>query len=249
MKPLIMATTIGNQLLERLSRNATEPLLEASRIVFDSRDTEVYREGATITHVYFPITALYSAVTISRDGLKTGSATIGREGMVGLSACLGVDFSSHTTIVQVPGRAIKVPVSSLLQQMERCQEFDRLMRLYAAYFLCCANQTIVCNMLHTVEERACRLLLMSHDRAGGGEFLLTHELLAEMLGVRRQSVSLVAKALQRAGLIAYRRGCVSVLNRVGLEAVTCECYETIRCNYERILRESTPRTSLGMHQG
>jgi hypothetical protein len=207
----------------------------------------VYSRGGAIAHAYFPITAIYSTVMISEEGTPMAGMTIGREGMVGLPACFGVDFSTHITIVQVPGRALKVPLAFVLSHMRDCKIFDRLLHLYGAFRYCYANQAIGCSRLHSVEERASSALLACHDRVGRGEFSMTHESLSEMLGVRRQSVSIAAKAMSRAGLISYRHGIIEVLDRSALETCSCECYEAFTDLYGRIFGEGEGDRLPGMY--
>ncbi|HEY1957689.1 MAG TPA: Crp/Fnr family transcriptional regulator [Polyangiaceae bacterium] len=152
------------------------------------------------------------------------AATIGNEGLVGAQAYLGIDVSLYATHVQVAGEALQLGTRELRAAARRCPELDRVIRSYLTYALRYANQTVACNALHTVEERACRWLLMTHDRVGNDAFPLTHEFFAEMLGTHRQTVSAIASELQRAGLIQYRRGSVRIVNRGALEAASCECY-------------------------
>jgi CRP-like cAMP-binding protein len=137
--------------------------------------------------------------------------------------------------VQVPGEALQVPAAKLLQAAKPGSTLDRFLRRYTFYRLRYANQTGACNTLHGVEERMARWLLMTHDRAEKDEFLLTHEFMSELLGVRRQTVSIIAGTLQRAGLITYRRGLLRVLDREGLEAASCECYEVLKQMYGHIV--------------
>jgi len=183
----------------------------------------------------FAIDAVYSVVVTSRDGRRSEAATVGCEGMIGISLFLGLDVSPDTVLCQIPGRTVRIPGSVLREAAERGSGLDRMLRRYVAYALRSAEQSIHCNTMHDVEQRACRWLLMTRDRAPGDEFLLTHEFLAEMLGVRRQSVSLVAAMLQRAGLIRYRRGRVVIVDRTGLEAKSCECYAALQELYARLM--------------
>ncbi len=131
--------------------------------------------------------------------------------------------------------APRVPAASLGEAARPGTVLDRLLRRYTLYRLRCANQTGACNSMHAAEERMCRWLLMAHDRAGRDEFLITHEFLSELLGIRRQTISIVAGTLQRAGLICYRRGLLRVLDREGLEAASCECYGVMRQLYDPIV--------------
>ena len=170
-----------------------------------------------------------------QGGERIEAATVGNEGMVGLPLHLGLETSSQTAILQVPGEAIRVQTNAFLTAVKTDPEFNRLMQRYTAYSLRYTSQTVACNALHSLEERTCRWLLMTHDGIGRDDFTLTHEFLAEMLGVRRQSVSLAAGALQRSGLVTYRRGRIRIINRRGLEATACECYEVLRSLYGQIV--------------
>jgi CRP-like cAMP-binding protein len=226
----------GNRLLDQLSDPTADLLLRSSRSVADSRGHEVCREGGPILYVCFPTTSLYSIVVDGLGGERIEAATVGKEGMVGLSHYLGLAKASHTAILQVPGEAIRVQTAAFSTAITNDPDFGRLMQRYTAYSLRYANQTVACNVLHSLEQRACRWLLMTHDGTGRDDFALTHEFLAEMLGVRRQSVSLAAGALQRAGLVTYRRGQVRIIDRAGLEAAACECFAALRSFYDQIVR-------------
>src|SRR5207302_6811307 len=177
---------------------------------------------------YFPTSGMVSLTVLMEDGKEIEAGTIGNEGMIGLSVALGLDFSPNKAISQIPGEGVRIPVATFMEAMQPGGTLDRLVRRYTAYCLRYANQTVACNLLHSVEERICRWLLMCHDRAGKDEFALTHEFLAEMLGVRRQTVTVIAGKLQMASVIAYRRGVVRVLQRRSLEAASCECYEVTK---------------------
>ncbi|MDB5349680.1 MAG: Crp/Fnr family transcriptional regulator [Planctomycetota bacterium] len=190
---------------------------------------------AEVTHIYFPVTALASLLTIMEEDEPVEAGTVGREGFVGLSACLGVELSPHRVICQMAGESLRVPTRNFLEAMDRGPELARLVRRYIAYTLRDASQTIACNVSHTVESRASRWMLLIHDQAGRDEFPLTQEFLAYMLGVRRQTVTVVAGALHAAGLIDYRRGVVIVRDRAGLEETACECYASTRGYYKRIV--------------
>jgi CRP-like cAMP-binding protein len=155
--------------------------------------------------------------------------------MLGLPVFLALDFHPFSCVSQVSGEAVQVPASAFLQAVIPGGTLDRLLRRYTLYRLRCANQTGACHILHSVEERMSRWLLMAHDRAGKDEFLLTHESLSELLGVRRQTVSLIAGTLQKAGLITYRRGVLQLLDREGLESASCECYTVLKQLYDRIV--------------
>lgn len=229
-------SSTGNYLLDQLPRADADRLLPSLEAVSLPHGYEMHRQDSPVSHVYFPTSGMCSLVIRMEDGKAAEAATVGNEGMVGIHAILGLNFSSATATSQVPGKALRVPLRNFLEAMTPDGPLDRLVRRYVVYNLRYANQTIACNVLHPTEERICRWLLMTHDRAGTDEFSLTHEFLAEMLGVRRQTVTVIAGTLQAAGLIRYRRGIVRILDREGLEAASCECYGVLRDLYGRIMR-------------
>lgn len=226
----------GNRLLDRLPRKEYKGLLPQLETISFTQEEEVDRQNSPLSHVYFPKNGVFSTLILMEDGERIEAAPIGKEGMVGVPAVLGLDFSPVTTTLLVPGDCLRLPAPSLLQAVKPGMELGRLLHRYAAYSLRHATQSVACNALHSVEERMCRWLLMTQDRAGKDEFWLTHELLAAMLGVRRQSVSVVAAMLQKAGFIAYRHGVMRVLDRGGLEAASCECYAVTETLYDRIMK-------------
>ncbi|HEY9422028.1 MAG TPA: Crp/Fnr family transcriptional regulator [Thermoanaerobaculia bacterium] len=197
---------------------------------------EVVQQDGPLSHVLFPTSGMVSLVVLMEDGRVAEASTVGREGIVGVSAMLSKDSSPATATSQVAGEALSMPVHGFLEEIARGGTFERLVRSYAAYTLRYANQTVACNLLHSVEERMCRWLLMIHDRTGSDEFPFTHELLSEMLGVRRQTVTVIAGELQNQGLIQYRRGILRILDREGLEAGSCECYSVIKDAYDRLVQ-------------
>jgi CRP-like cAMP-binding protein len=233
--PTIPSRT-GNRLLDRLPRKEYKALLAQLETVSFTHDEDVDRQNSPLSHVYFPKNGVFSTLILMQDGERIEAAPIGKEGMVGVPAVLGLDFSPVTTTLLVPGDCLRLPAPSLMQAVKPGMELDRLLRRYAAYSLRYATQSIACNALHSVQERMCRWLLMTQDRVGNDQFWLTHELLAAMLGVRRQSVSVVAGMLQKAGYIAYRHGIMRVLDREALEAVSCECYGVTETFYDRIMK-------------
>jgi CRP-like cAMP-binding protein len=226
-----------NRLLDRLPKSEYKVLIDSQKNVSLTSGEEIYRQDipGSLRHVYFPTSGMVSLTIRMEDGKEVEAATIGNEGVVGLPVALGLDYSPIRAITQISGGGVRVPTSAFLRALKPGGMLDGLMRRYAAYSLRYANQTIACNLLHTVEQRLCRWLLMSHDRVQSDEFSLTHKFLAEMLGVRRQTVTVIARALQTAGLIKYRRGVLHVLNREGLELASCECYGVITTFYDRIM--------------
>lgn len=200
-----------------------------------------HKQGQPIREVYFPGGGACSLVKVMQDGNVAEIATIGNEGMLGAGVFFGDNLSAGEAIVQVSdGEAHTMPVELFLLEMARHGAFyDRIVR-YLQAFTTQIMQTTVCNGLHSAEQRCCRWLLMTHDRVRQSEFGLTHEFLAVMLGVRRPTVTLIASKLQEAGLISYRRGHITIVDRPGLEKMTCECYETVKANFARLLPEQPP---------
>jgi CRP-like cAMP-binding protein len=226
----------GNRLLDRLPRKEYKNLLPQLETISLAQEEEVCHQYSRLSHVYFPTNGVFSTVIRMVEGERIAATAIGKEGMVGVEAVLGLDFSPITTVPLVPGECLRLPVPSLSQVVKPGRELDELLRRYAAYSLRNAQQSVACNALHSVEERMCRWLLMTQDRAGKDEFEFTHELLAATLGVRRQSVSVVAGTLQEAGFSAYRRGVMRIVGRAGLEAASCGCYRVTETLYDRIMQ-------------
>jgi CRP-like cAMP-binding protein len=195
----------------------------------------IFEANGPIPHVYFPTDGVVSLVTYLEDGPSVEIATVGREGMVGLSLFLETATIAWRAFGQVPGEALRMRAGSFRDEVERNGAFVRLLKRYTQAMLIQVAQSSACNCAHTIEQRCARWLLQTHDRVGSDEYLLTQEFLAQMLGVRRSSVSQVAGGLQKAGLIRYVRGRITVLNRAGLEATSCECYGFIRGEFERLL--------------
>ena len=227
---------LGNRLLNCLPKDELVPLLASARTVSLTRGQELYRQGGPVPHLYFPTTAALNKVILMESGEQVEGTSVGREGFVGLSAYLGLGFNPFSVSVQLPGEAMRVPTERLLGLAKPHSALDQILRRYTAYRLRYAKQTGACNTLHAAEERMARWLLVAHDRAGTDEFSLTHEYLAELLGVRRQTVSVIAGTLQEAGLIGYRRGILRIKDRKRLEAASCECYAVLRQQYNRIVQ-------------
>ncbi len=227
--------TVANRLLARLPTRELDAVLGASELSSVSRGDWVHRQDSALSHVWFPLGAIFSLVLAMADGRLVETATVGNEGMVGLPVYLGLALSSVSAMAQVAGAALRVSTAAFLKLIRDCPTLDQLMRRYVAYSLRFGNQTIACNTLHSVEERACRWLLMTFDRVASHTLQLTHERLAERLGVHRQTVTVTAGTLQRAGYITDRRGRIQIRDRAGLEHAACECYRATVGLYERML--------------
>jgi CRP-like cAMP-binding protein len=184
---------------------------------------------------YFPNRAMISLVSIMEDGATTEIGIIGNEGMVGLPIILGSPCSLSRAIVQVPGDSLRIGAQVLQDEFRESEEFKNLLLLYTQAFLTQVSQTAACNRQHNIEERLARWLLSVHDCVLEDELPLTQEFVANMLGVRRSGVTIAANALQKAGIIQYRRGKITILNHQALEATSCECYKLVQSEFIRLL--------------
>ena len=227
----------GNFLLDRLPKEEHHRLLRSGEAVSLPHGFEICRQGRPISHVYFPSTGAICLMVFMEDGKAIHATCVGNEGMVGLPIFFGLDFSPATVIAQVPGQSVRIPSASFSQALRSSAALGKLVRRYVAYSLRLANQTAACNRLHSVQQRLCWWLLLAQDWNGQHEELFfTHEFLAEMLGVRRQTVSAIAGSLQSAGVISYRRGALRIINRQGLVGACCECYPVTKALYQQIMQ-------------
>ena len=197
----------------------------------------IYEQNQPIEYVYFPTTAIISQIARMSNGAVAEVATIGREGFVGLPVFLGTDRTTLVAFAQVAGEAFRTTAAHFRSEMQRAVALPKLLLRYTESLLVQIAQGSACSQLHPVQQRCARWLLATHDRVGSDEFLITHEFLCQMLGVRRATVSEVLHLLQQIGLIRYSRGKMTVLNREGLEAASCECYRVIRTEYERTVSD------------
>ena len=192
-----------------------------------------------LVHAYFPETGIISVLRRMRDGTLIEAYAVGSDGMVGIPQLLGDPGSPAGTVLgEVPGTGRRVALDTLRELLPSLPAFEALARRLLLALLDQVQQAVACNSLHTVEQRCARWMLMTHDRVPGDEFVLTHEVLAQMLAVRRAGVTVSAGALQKAGLITYGRGHVRILDRAGLEAAACECYAVVRAHTSRLLGAS-----------
>jgi CRP-like cAMP-binding protein len=233
-----------NRLLTLLSDDDYERLRpHLVPVALDYRKS-LYEASRPIEHVYFPINGVASLVLTTSDGASAEVGTIGSEGMVGLPVCLGDDDAPSSVYVQVPGTALLIDARIFRGELERSPALKLIVLRYAHAFFNQVAQSAACAHLHKVEQRCCRWLLMTRDRMPSGDFLLTHEFLGMMLGVRRTTVTDVMGSLQKAGLIRYRRGHVTILDEQALRQRACECYEISKLEFDRLLGDTaqTPRT-------
>ena len=198
----------------------------------------LYEPGEQLSHAYFPTTAIVSLHYVMESGASAESAGAGNEGMVGISLFMGGDTTPSSAVVQTAGHAYRLERRLLKQEFDRGGAMQRLLLRYTQALLTQMCQTAVCNRHHSVEQQLCRWLLLTLDRLPTNELVMTQELVSFMLGVRREGITEIAGRLQAAGIIRYRRGHISVLDRTGLEARACECYDVVRTELHRLLSDA-----------
>ena len=209
-----------------------EPLLEQVEMPLSQ---VLYEPGATLTHVYFPTTSIVSLLYVTEDGASAEIAVVGNEGLVGVSLFMGGESTPSRAVVQSAGHGFRLKAQLMKNEFNRAGPVLRLLLRYTQALITQMSQTAVCNRHHTLDQQLCRWLLLSLDRLQANELTMTQELIANMLGVRREAVTEAAGKLQHAGLITYARGHIRVLNRPGLEERTCECYAVVKNEYDRLL--------------
>lgn len=225
----------GNRLLATLPREAYERLLPDLEPVFFTLGEVVYESGGQMTHVYFPTTSHISLLYTTIDGATAEMGLVGNEGVVGIALFMGGETTPNRAMVQGAGEAFRMKANAMLDEFKRGGEFQQLLLRYTQALITQISQTAVCNRLHSVEQRLCRWLLMTHDRADSDELQMTHEFISNMLGVRREGVTVAAQRLQEVGMISYVRGHINILDRQQLLSRTCECYRVVRDEHERLL--------------
>jgi len=198
----------------------------------------MYESGRALSHVYFPTSAIVSLLYVMEDGASAEIAIVGNEGVVGISLFMGGESTPSRAVVQSAGEGWRLPARAVKEEFERAGPVMHLLLRYTQALITQMAQTAVCNRHHALDQQLCRWLLLSLDRLQGSELVMTQELIANMLGVRREGVTEAALRLQTLGLIRYARGHISVLDRPGLEARTCECYAVVRKEYDRLLPDA-----------
>jgi CRP-like cAMP-binding protein len=199
----------------------------------------LHEAGVELSHVYFPINAIVSLLYVMENGASAEIAVVGNDGVVGISVFMGGGSTPSRAVVQSAGEGYRLPAQLLDEVITRAPVMQLLLR-YTQALITQMAQTAVCNRHHSIDQQLCRWLLLSLDRLQGHELVMTQELIANMLGVRREGVTDAAHGLQEAGLIRYARGRISVLDRAGLERRSCECYAVVKREYDRLLPERPP---------
>jgi CRP-like cAMP-binding protein len=202
----------------------------------------LYESGEKIDHVYFPTTAIVSLLYIMEGGGTAEIGIVGNDGVVGVSLFLGGESTTSRAIAQSAGKALRMKQKDMIAEFKLVGRFHDLLLRYVQAMLTQISQTAVCNRLHAIEQQLCRWLLLSHDRLNSDKLVMTHDLISNMLGVRREGITLAAKKLAARKLITNMRGTITVIDRHGLEMAACECYEVVNAEYNRLLGRGLSRT-------
>jgi len=199
----------------------------------------LYESGGKLTHVYFPTTAIVSLLYVMENGGSAEIAVVGHEGLVGVSLFMGGETTPSRAVVQSAGSGFRLKASLVMEEFNKAGPVLHLLLRYTQALITQMAQTAVCNRHHSLDQQLCRWLLLSLDRLQSNELVMTQELIANMLGVRREGVTEAAGRLDKAGLIRYQRGRITVVDRPGLELRTCECYSVVKKEYDRLLPAPT----------
>lgn len=226
-----------NHLLAALPTGEFESLAAHLELISMPLGKMLYQPGEKLQHAYFPTTSIVSLHYVMESGASAESAGVGNEGVVGISLFMGGDTTSSSAVVQTAGHAYRIQGKLLKEEFNRAGLMQRLLLRYTQALMTQMSQTAVCNRHHSVEQQLCRWLLLTLDRLPTNELIMTQELVASMLGVRREGITEAAGNLQRAGFISYRRGHIAVLDRAGLESDTCECYAVVKKELSRLLSD------------
>lgn len=225
----------ANYLLERMPDEDLERITPAMSMVELELGSVLYESGEPLEHAFFPTTAIVSLLYIMESGSTAEIGVIGNDGIVGLSLLLGGETTTNRAVVQSAGKALRIGAKDLKAEFKLGESLQNLMLRYTQALMTQISQTAVCNRLHPIEQQLCRWLLLSHDRLHTDKLVMTHDLISNMLGVRREGITLAAQKLAARGFITNRRGTMTVVNRNGLEHAACECYEVVRAEYGRLL--------------
>ena len=232
-----------NRLLAALPASELEHFSEALELVSMPLGNVLYESGSPLKYVYFPTTSIVSMLYVMEDGASAEIAVVGNDGIIGVALFMGGETMPNRALVQSAGHAYRLKGDILKQEFKRIGRLHYLLLRYTQALLTQMSQTAVCNRHHSVDQQLCRWLLLSLDRLSSNKLTMTQELIANMLGVRREGVTEAAGKLQKAGLIRYSRGRITVLDRAELEARVCECYQVVKNEFDRLLPAIiSPRT-------
>jgi CRP-like cAMP-binding protein len=232
---VIKAEALQNHLLAGVSEEELARLLPNLQFVSLPLGQVLYESGEKMDYVYFPATAIISLLYIMENGSSAEIGVVGNDGMVGIAIFMGGDTTPNRAVVQSAGITFKMKSALMKDEFTRGGRFHNLCLRYTQALITQISQTAVCNRLHSVDQQLCRWLLLSHDRLPSDRLIMTQDLIANMLGVRREGITHAAKRLQKAGYIKYVRGDMTILDREGLESSVCECYKVVRTEYDRLL--------------
>ncbi len=235
MTSILPADPLRNRLLARLETAEYRRIAPHLQIVPLLFNQPIYELDGVIEYAYFPTQGVISAVVTMKNGDSIETATIGNEGVTGIPALIEPERSPSRLYVQIAGGAARMPMDLFRREARRDGPIRKMLQLYESAFMVQLLQSLACNGLHSIHQRCCRWLLITHDRMLDDMLPLSHELLAMMLGVRRSSVTVVLQSLKERGFLDYSRGKIEVRSRAGLEATACECYRAVRTRYERLL--------------
>ncbi len=224
-----------NRLLAALPAAERDRLLPHLKAVDLPLGHVLYESGARMAHVYFPTSGIVSLLYLMQDGASAEISVIGNDGLVGIALLMGGDSTPSRAVVQCAGHAYRLPAAALKEEFERDSPLRPLLLRYTQALITQMAQTAVCNRHHSLDQQLCRWLLLSLDRLETNQLTMTQELIANMLGVRRQGVTEAARVLQDAGIIRYRHGNITVVDRSALETRVCECYSVVRKECDRLL--------------
>ena len=232
---------MSNHLLEALPHDDFARIKPHLELVSLKLGQVLYESGDNMSHIYFPTTAIISLLYIMENGGTAEIGIAGNNGLIGMALYMGGKTTSNRAVVQSAGQAVRMKAKDLQTEFKRGGIFQDLLLRFTQSMITQIAQTAVCNRLHSVTQQLCRWLLINHDQLPGDKLVMTHDLVANMLGVRREGVTVAAGHLQENGYISYSRGTVIILDRKGLETVCCECYQVVSDEYDRLLGKYIPK--------
>lgn len=240
MSVSVKSNALKNHLLAALPKDEFAHLEPHLELISLPLGKVIYESGDKMTHVYFPTTAIISMLYIMENGGTAEIGIAGNNGLIGSALFMGSESTSSRAVVQSTGDAVRIKAEALQSEFDRGGLFQKVLLRYTQTLMTQISQTAVCNRLHTVDQQLCRWLLINHDQMETNKLVMTQELIANMLGVRREGVTIAARKLQEKGLIKYSRGTIIMTNRKGLEEASCECYQIVMDEYERLLGKYVP---------